>query len=59
MVAVIMSIVISIPSLLGTIYLLIWQTYVLRIEVILSAIQITFIGLEFVFAIVSVITFAR
>lgn len=59
MVAVIMSIVISIPSLLGTIYLLIWQTYVLRIDVILSAIQITFIGLEFVFAIVSVITFAR
>ena len=56
---VVLSIVISIPALFGSIYLLIWQTYVLRVEVILNAIQLAFIALQLVFGLVSTITFAR
>ncbi|XP_076466464.1 transmembrane protein 216-like isoform X2 [Babylonia areolata] len=58
-VGVVISVLLSIPSLLGALFLLLWQTYVLRVEVILSGIQIAFIGLELVFGIISIITFAR
>ncbi|CAE1169523.1 TMEM216 [Acanthosepion pharaonis] len=53
------SIFLSIPSLIGVLYIAFWQTYVLRIELILASIQTTFISLELIFAILSVITFAR
>lgn len=56
---VLVSIVLSIPAVLGTLYLILWQTYVLRVDVILAAIQAAFIGLELVFGIISMITFAR
>ncbi|XP_064627134.1 transmembrane protein 216-like [Lineus longissimus] len=59
MVAVILSLVISIPVLIGIIYLLLWQTYVLRVEVILCGIELTFLGLELIFSIVAIVTFAR
>lgn len=58
-VGVLVSIVLSIPAVVGALYLILWQTYVLRIDVILAAIQIVFIGLELVFGIISMITFAR
>ncbi|KAL5010936.1 hypothetical protein ScPMuIL_013241 [Solemya velum] len=58
-VGVVISILLSIPSLLGVLFLLLWQTYVLRVDVILASIQIAFIGLELVFGIISIITFAR
>ena len=58
-VAVVLSLVITVPAVFGNIYLLIWQTYVLRVEVILNAIQLSFMGLELLFGIISCITFAR
>ncbi|KAJ8315020.1 hypothetical protein KUTeg_007170 [Tegillarca granosa] len=56
---VVVSILLSIPAILGAIFLLLWQTYVLRIDVILAAIQLAFLGLELIFGIISIITFAR
>lgn len=58
-VGVVISILLSIPAVLGALYLILWQTYVLRVDVILAAIQAAFIGLELVFGIVSMINFAR
>ena len=58
-VGVVISVLLSIPSLFGALFLLLWQSYVLRAEVVLSGIQIAFIGLELIFGIVSIITFAR
>ena len=58
-VGVVISVVLSIPALFGALFLLLWQTYVLRVEVILSGIQIAFIGLQLIFGIISIITFAR
>ena len=58
-VAVVLSLVITVPAVFGNLYLLIWQTYVLRVEVILNAIQLAFMGLEILFGIISCITFAR
>lgn len=56
---VIVSILLSVPALLGAIFYLYWQTYVTRADVILASIQIAFIGLELLFGIISIITFAR
>ncbi|XP_052244333.1 transmembrane protein 216-like isoform X1 [Dreissena polymorpha] len=58
-VGVIVSILLSIPALLGAIFYLYWQTYVTRADIIISAIQLAFIGLELIFGIISIITFAR
>ena len=58
-VGVVISVLLSIPSLFGALFLLLWQSYVLQAEVVLSGIQIAFIGLELIFGIVSIITFAR
>ena len=54
-----MCIVITIAAIFGILYWLLWQTYVLRAEVILCAIELTFMGLELIFAIIATITFAR
>ena len=59
MVAVIWSLLLSIVSLMGAVYLILWQTYVLRVEVVLCAVQLGFIALEMVFGFISAITFAR
>lgn len=58
-VGVIVSILLSIPSILGAIFYLYWQTYVMRADVILAGIQLGFIGLQLVFGIIAIITFAR
>ena len=55
----VMCIVITIAAIFGILYWLLWQTYVLRAEVILCAIELTFMGLELIFAIIATITFAR
>jgi transmembrane protein 216 len=57
--AVAICLVFSLVGALGAIYYLLWQTYVLRCEVILVAIQLVFIGFEVIFSIVSMVTFAR
>jgi len=54
-----MSLVFTVTSFFGFLYLLLWQTYVLRADVILNSIQITFIGLEIIFSIICIIVFAR
>ncbi len=59
MLAVGLCLGLSIASVFGAIYMLIWQTYVLRLEAVLAAMQIAFIGLEVVFGIISLVTFAR
>lgn len=48
---VLASIALCVPSVLGTIYFLIWQTYVLRLEVILCGIQLALQGLELGFSV--------
>jgi len=53
------SLIFTITSLFGFLYLLLWQTYVLRIDVILNSIEIVFIGLEVIFGIICIIVFAR
>ena len=58
-VGVIVSILLSVPSILGAIFYLYWQTYVMRADVILAGIQLGFIGLQLVFGIIAIITFAR
>ena len=57
--SVVWSLLISIVSLFGCIYLILWQTYVLRLEVVICAIQLGFIGIEMIFGIISAISFAR
>ncbi|XP_078000552.1 transmembrane protein 216-like [Glandiceps talaboti] len=58
-VSLLLSVVLSIAMIFCHIYLLIWQTYVLRAEIILNSIQLTFLGLELIFSIIAIITFAR
>lgn len=43
---IVASIILGLTSILGSVYILLWQTYVLRIELILSIIQLVFQGLE-------------
>lgn len=57
--SVMVSIALTVPSVLGTIYFLIWQTYVLRLEVILCGIQLALQGLELGFAVLCLSTFYR
>ena len=56
---VILSVLLSIPSIIGNVFLLVWQTYVLRAELILVAIQLSFIAIEMLLGIVAVILFSR
>ncbi|KAK3098595.1 hypothetical protein FSP39_021085 [Pinctada imbricata] len=58
-IGVFVSLLLSIPACLGAVFLLLWQTYVLRVDVILAAIQLAFIGFELIFGLISIITFAR
>ncbi|XP_070536005.1 transmembrane protein 216-like isoform X1 [Ptychodera flava] len=48
-ISLLLSVVLSLAMIFCHIYLLIWQTYVLRAEVILNSIQLTFLGLELIF----------
>ncbi|XP_071476911.1 transmembrane protein 216-like [Diadema antillarum] len=53
------SLAMSLATMFGSLYLILWQTYVLRAELILNAIQLAFLGLECVFSVIAVISFAR
>jgi transmembrane protein 216 len=57
--AVLVSIGLTIPSIFGIMYFLTWQTYVLRLEVVLCAIQLTLQGLESAFALLCLVAFYR
>ena len=58
-IGIILSLLLSVPSILGVLFLLLWQTYVLRVDVVLAGIELGFIGLEMIMGIVSMINFAR
>jgi transmembrane protein 216 len=55
----ILSALLSGPSVLAIVYLIWWQTYVLWLEAILCYIQITLQGLEFILSIVTIGTFYK
>ncbi|XP_076336233.1 transmembrane protein 216-like isoform X1 [Tachypleus tridentatus] len=57
--SVILSLVLTVPAIIGVVYFLRWQTYVLWIELILGAILLVVQGLQSVFGLFSAITFAR
>jgi len=51
------SILLFIPGMLGIIYFLLWQTYVLRIEMIFCGVQLTIQGLQLLFSMICIISF--
>ncbi|PNF23604.1 hypothetical protein B7P43_G04944 [Cryptotermes secundus] len=57
--AVLVSIGLTVPSIFGVLYFLIWQTYVLRLEVVLCAIQLILQGLEVGFALLCLLSFYK
>ena len=54
-----LSIVFAAPSVLALLYLLLWQTYVLRIEVVLISIQLIFEAVELMFAFLGIVTISK
>jgi len=47
-ISLIYSIILSIPVIITNLYLILWQTYVLRIEVIICSVALVFIGSEII-----------
>uniref|UniRef100_A0A915ID01 Transmembrane protein 216 n=1 Tax=Romanomermis culicivorax TaxID=13658 RepID=A0A915ID01_ROMCU len=56
---IVTSLILTLPCSLCSIYFLLWQTYVLKIEVIVVSLNIGLTGLETVFALVAIALFAR
>lgn len=56
---VMISLILTIPCSIGVLYFLLWQTYVLRLEVVLCGIQLTFLSFEIIFATVCIVSFYR
>lgn len=54
-----LSIIFTAPSVLAVLYLLLWQTYVLRIEVILVSIQLVFQAIGLMFAFLGIVTISK
>lgn len=54
-----LSLVLGVPVLFIDLFILLWQTYVLRIEAILVGIALVFLGLEMIFSIAAIFTFKR
>ena len=57
--ALAVALLFAVPVFLTSLYFMIWQTYILRLEFILAIIHVVFISLEIIFSVVSIITFAR
>lgn len=55
----ILGIILTIPSVLATMYFLLWQNYVLRLEVILCSIQLVLLVTEFVISVMCLISIYR
>ncbi|XP_075248163.1 transmembrane protein 216-like [Convolutriloba macropyga] len=56
---VLISILLGVASIICMLYFILWQTYVLRFEVIICSLQLGFIGFEIIFSIIAFIAFAR
>ena len=57
--ALMVGLLFAVPTFLTSIYFMIWQTYVLRLEFILAIIHVVFVSLELIFSIVALIAFTR
>eukprot|EP00053_Salpingoeca_punica_P027341 m.24308 g.24308 ORF g.24308 m.24308 type:complete len:144 (+) comp9549_c0_seq1:177-608(+) len=55
----IISFLMSLPTVGITIFFLVAQTYVLRVEVVICAMMCVFLGLEFLFGFIAALNFAR
>jgi len=53
------ALVLTVPAALAVCYFLLWQTYVLRMEVVLAGTQLAFMGVETVYAVACMVAFAR
>jgi len=53
------SLALVVPSVLGVLYLLLWQSYVLRLEVVASSIQLAIVAGQGIFGVVSLLAFSR
>ncbi|KAI8518990.1 transmembrane protein 216-like [Branchiostoma floridae] len=58
-ISMVVSILLCLPVLFTVLFFLLWQTYVLRAEVILCAILLVFLGLELVLGVAAMVSFAR
>lgn len=56
---ILIGIILTVPSSLATLYFLIWQNYVLRLEVILCSIQLALLASELVISILCLIAIYR
>ncbi|XP_067902235.1 transmembrane protein 80-like isoform X3 [Heterodontus francisci] len=58
-VPIVTSLILTIPSVMLSLYFLLWQTYVLKADVIINAILLVIYGLEGILDIIAVSAFAR
>ncbi|CAK1541009.1 unnamed protein product [Leptosia nina] len=58
-VPVMFSVLLTVPSIIGVLYLLIWQVVVLRIEYIWCTLMLSLQSLEFIFASMFIVTMCR
>ncbi|KAK8756574.1 hypothetical protein V5799_000728 [Amblyomma americanum] len=49
-----LSLLLSVPSVLGALYFLLWQTYVLRLDWVLAAAQAALLALQALLAVVAI-----
>mmetsp|Transcript_17933 Transcript_17933/g.40691 ORF Transcript_17933/g.40691 Transcript_17933/m.40691 type:complete len:88 (-) Transcript_17933:69-332(-) len=56
---IVMLIVLSCFSALANVFYINFQTYVLRLDLIFNSVSFTFIGLEIIFGILSIVRFAK
>lgn len=54
-----LSLALSLISIIGNVFLILWQTYVLRAELILIIIQLSFIALEMLLGLIAIVLFNR
>ncbi|XP_018914329.1 transmembrane protein 216-like [Bemisia tabaci] len=53
------SVILLVPSTFGVLYFLYWQTYILRLEVMLCYIQLCLLAVEFILSLVSLSSFFK
>ncbi|XP_063722498.1 transmembrane protein 216-like [Symsagittifera roscoffensis] len=58
-VPVLISMLLGVACVICLLYFILWQTYVLRFEVIICGVQIAFIAVQILFSILAFISFAR
>lgn len=54
-----LSLVMTVGSVFLTVYFLVWQTYVLKTDVILNSVLLVFYGMESVLKVSAIVAFIR